>query len=113
MPTPVSRCQTALPLARSRQMAWSVPACWSTELTKTRSFQMIGVAADGPGRSATHFTFSVFEKVAGKPFSVVEPLKNGPRHCDQFSARRKAGANRVPPPRVKLRTHIILPSFIV
>src|SRR5207244_3975516 len=30
--------------------------------------------------------FSVFEKVAGRLFSVVEPLKLGPRQCGQFSA---------------------------
>src|SRR2546421_1250467 len=73
---------------------------------------MTGVAADGPGRPATHLTFSVLENVSGRPCSVVEPLKNGPRHWDQFSARRKAVSSRVPPPSVKVRTHMILPWFI-
>ncbi len=55
---------------------------------KTWSSQTTGVAAAGPGSGAHHLMFSVFENVVGRFFSVVEPLKNGPRHCGQFSARR-------------------------
>jgi hypothetical protein len=48
---------------------------------------MIGVAADGPGNCVDHLTFFVFENSAGKLFSPLDPLKLGPRHCAQFSAR--------------------------
>src|SRR5207248_3715382 len=113
MPTPVSCCQSVLPVARSRHSAWSVPACWSTELTKTRPSQITGVAAEGPGRSATHFTFSVFEKRGGRPFSVVEPLKKGPRHCGQFSASNDGAEDAARPPSMKSRANIFLLLFII
>ena len=48
---------------------------------------MAGVEADGPGIGAVHRTFSVLENLVGNPVSVEEPLKKGPRHCAQFSAR--------------------------
>ena len=74
---------------------------------------MIGVAAAGPGKSATHFTFSVFEKRVGNPFSVVEPLKNGPRHCDQFSAPREREEPMTRPPSANARKNFFLPMFIL
>src|SRR6266516_2616736 len=113
MPTPVSCFQSVLPLARSRHIAWSVPACWSTELTKTRSFQMIGVAAEGPGKSATQFTLSLFENRVGSPCSVVEPLKDGPRHCGHCSARREQVEEAARTPSVKIRADSFLPMFII
>ena len=58
----------------------------------TRSPQMIGLAADGPGNWIDHFTLSVLENFVGRPVSGEEPLKSGPRHCGQFSAR--AGKSR-------------------
>src|SRR5205814_828833 len=71
----------------------------SAELTNTRSSQMIGVAAEVPGSGAAHFTFLFLENSAGRFFSVLEPLKKGPRHCGQFSPQaetaRAIGAPRV------------------
>src|SRR5947207_5528782 len=110
---PACLFQRILPLPRSRHRACSVPTFWSTELTKTRSLQMTGVAAEGPGRPATHFTFSVFEKVVGGPFSVVEPLKNGPRHGGQFSARTAGVVTAMRPPSVTSRTNNFFTRFII
>ena len=50
----------------------------------------MGVAAEGPGRAAAHFTVSVFEKFSGRFFSLDEPLKFGPRQCGQSAAPDKA-----------------------
>ncbi len=58
----------------------------SVEDTNTVSSQMAGVAALGPGKSTLQATFSVLDHSDGSSRSVVEPLKNGPRHCGQFSA---------------------------
>ena len=38
------------------------------------------MAAPGPGNSTLQATFSVFDQVTGRPFSLDEPLKWGPRH---------------------------------
>src|SRR5437867_6400726 len=83
---PTSWFHNTLPLFRSSPRAWSDLVASSPELTNTCVSQITGVAADGPGSSANHFTCSVFENVAGRFFSVVEPLKFGPRQCGQFSA---------------------------
>jgi hypothetical protein len=56
---------------------------------------MTGVDPLGPGRLMTHFTFSVLLKRSGKPVSVLEPSKFGPRHCAQFSANA-VPANNIP-----------------
>src|SRR5947208_10554186 len=79
--------QSNLPVVRSRHIARNALALSSPELTKTRSSQMTGVAAEGPGSAATHFTSLVLENAVGRLASVVDPLKEGPRHCGQFSAR--------------------------
>src|SRR5438552_3936495 len=73
---------------------------------------MIGVAAEGPGRLATQFTFSDFENLVGNPFSGVEPLNDGPRHCGQSSARTNWEAKVMSPPSVKSRVQNFLPPFI-
>ena len=46
----------------------------------------MGVAAAGPGRTATHFTLFVLEKSSGNFSSEVEPSKFGPRQCGQSAA---------------------------
>src|SRR6266487_6603104 len=74
---------------------------------------MTAVSAEGPGRFATHFTFSVFEKVAGNPVSAVEPLKDGPRHCGQFSPRADREATAIRLTKVKRRAKRLFPWFIV
>ncbi len=48
--------------------------------------QTTGVAALSPGREAFHTTFSDLDQDVGNPFSVVDPLKLGPRHWAQLSA---------------------------
>ena len=59
--------------------------------TKTESPHTTGVAPLGPGIGVTHATPSVLLQVSGKPVSVVEPLKAGPRQWPQFSARTAQG----------------------
>src|SRR5437868_5769619 len=79
----------------------------SPDDTKTRSSQIAGVAALGPGRSTLQSTCSVLENLAGKFFSAVEPLKFGPRHCPQFSASAETAKQRT------AALVIILHSFII
>src|SRR6266852_1103982 len=43
----------------------------------------MGVPADGPGRSAAHFTPWVRENLTGSPDASPEPLKCGPRQLGQ------------------------------
>jgi hypothetical protein len=50
---------------------------------------MTGVAALGPGKSMCQIAVS-FDHEDGNPLSFDEPLKFGPRHCGQFSARAVA-----------------------
>lgn len=85
--SPVSCRQTTLPVAASRHRATRPPVFSSTLLTNTRSPHTIGVDPLWPGIGAAQATFSVRLNVAGRFVSVVEPLKNGPRHCGQFSPR--------------------------
>src|SRR5688500_13999355 len=47
--------------------------------TKTESFQITGVPAEGPGSSAAHLTFSVGENFTGRLVAGDEPLNSGPR----------------------------------
>src|SRR5439155_16506112 len=77
---------TILPVDRSIQNATIFCSVLSPDETKTRSSQIAGVAALGPGKSTVQSTFSVLENLVGRLFSEVEPLKLGPRHCPQFSA---------------------------
>ncbi len=78
--------QRTLPVFRSRQSAaYRGLVSASVVETKTRSSQMAGVAALGPGNPTVHRAVSRVH-VCGSPFSSVEPLKCGPRHWGQFSA---------------------------
>ena len=47
---------------------------------------MAGVAALGPDRVTFHRA-SALDQWDGRFFSSAEPLKDGPRHCGQSSAR--------------------------
>ena len=82
----MSARQSCRPVLRSRQIAACCFVLASAAVTKTRSPQMTGVAADEPGRSTAHFTPSVLLNLPGRPFSGLEPLCSGPRQLDQFSA---------------------------
>jgi len=85
-PTATVLRQSSLPVLRSMQIASRSFVFASVELTKTLSSQTIGVAALGPGSGAAQTTFSVLLHDSGSPLSVLDPLKEGPRHCGQFSA---------------------------
>src|SRR5687767_15901148 len=47
----------------------------------------MGVEPLQPGIATFHATFSSVVHFAGRFFSVLTPLRFGPRHCGQFSAR--------------------------
>ena len=96
----MSARQSTAPVRRSRQRAACWPEAASAAGRNTRSPQMTGVAAEGPGRVTAHFTFSVREKVAGRLVSGLEPLWAGPRQLSQLAragtvATRARTASRV------------------
>jgi hypothetical protein len=62
----------------------------SGEDTKIESPQTAGVAPLMPGSGVFHWMPLVSFHVSGRFFSGEEPLKAGPRHCGQFSARAKS-----------------------
>src|SRR5688500_1724239 len=82
--------QSCFPVRRSRHTAACLPEAGSAAGRNTRSPQITGVAAPGPGGVTTHLTFSVLLNFSGRPFSGLEPLCEGPRQLDQFSACRDA-----------------------
>src|SRR5579872_157942 len=84
-PTATCCCQRTLPVGRSRQISKRFPLS-SGLVTNTESSQTTGVAWLAPGRATDQSTLSLVVQLSGKPRSVVEPLRNGPRHCGQFSA---------------------------
>src|SRR5829696_8733315 len=58
----------------------------SATFRKMRSRQMIGVEPLRPGIATFQITFSSVVHVTGRFFSLLTPLRLGPRHCGQFSA---------------------------
>src|SRR5215813_2894277 len=62
---------------------------------KILSPQMIGVAPLQLGSATRHVTFSSVVQRVGKFFSLLMPLRKGPRHCGQFSARTNLAESRV------------------
>src|SRR6185369_16197424 len=65
----------------------------SATLRKMRSRQMIGVEPLQPGIATFHATFSSVVHLTGRFFSLLVPLRFGPRHCGQFSAYTTANEN--------------------
>ena len=51
-----------------------------------RSRQMMGVEPLTPGIATFQTTFSSVVHLTGRFFSLLTPLRSGPRHCGQFSA---------------------------
>ena len=47
---------------------------------------MIGVEPLKAGSGSFHATFSVALHVVGRPFSVLTPSSDGPRHCGQLAS---------------------------
>src|SRR5688500_5024813 len=85
MPSPVLWFQSTFPDFRSMHIASSALFCASAVEVKTLSPNTTGVEALGPGISTAHAADSLLNSVA-KPFSSVDPLKFGPRHCGQSAA---------------------------
>src|SRR5689334_13662923 len=86
-PSPVSFDQSTVPSLRDRHMASSFFVLLSRLLTNTRSPQPIGGPGLGPGLGAVQATFVSLSILSGSPAASPAPLKCGPRHCGQFSAR--------------------------
>src|SRR5258708_39973787 len=102
MPSPVVRSHSILPVLRSRQRAWSVLVDTSAVERNTFAPRMIGVEALGPGMVAVQRAES-FDQAEGKPFSLDDPLKWGPRHCGQSSAEALRPASDRPSRRIGTR----------
>src|SRR3974390_2786354 len=66
--------------------AASVPPFSLPEATKMRSPQMTGDDPLHDGSLAFHLMFSVSDHFSGRPVEVEVPLRDGPRHCGQFSS---------------------------
>src|SRR5215469_2846583 len=85
LPLPSCFFQTASPLVRSRHHKQrSLP---SATFRKILSPQMIGVEPLQLGRAIFQVTFSSVLQRVGRFFSLLMPLRKGPRHCGQLSAR--------------------------
>ncbi len=67
--------------------------------------QMIGVAPVRLGIGSFQATFSSGDHFTGSPFSLLTPLRRGPRHCGQFSAERPIPVDR---PTVKVSASRLL-----
>src|SRR3954469_330014 len=85
-PSTIVFVQRTLPVLASTQRRLRFLSASGLE-TKTESPQTTGVAPLGPGIG--HFHLIPFSRLqsAGNPVSGEVPLKAGPRHCAQFSAR--------------------------
>src|SRR4051794_13538076 len=59
---------------------------FTAEVTNTRSPETIGDDQPPPGSSATHATFSVVGRRAGRGGAWATPLPPGPRNCGQGPA---------------------------
>src|SRR5579864_780748 len=70
---------------RTRSTHHSAMSSLSATLRKTRSPQMIGVAPLHAGRGSFQAMFSSRLHRTGKSFSLLMPLREGPRHWGQFS----------------------------
>ena len=55
----------------------------SSALTKIRFSQTIGVPAPGPASGTDQARFLSLSSLSGRPVAVLEPFRNGPRHCGQ------------------------------
>src|SRR4030095_11484271 len=86
----------------------------SATLRKMRSFQMIGVAPVQLGMGIFQITFSSVLHRVGRFFSLLTPLRNGPRHCGQLSAAAvcSKASTTVRTSGILLRTLFVLPGMM-
>src|SRR5829696_25942 len=78
----------------------------SATFRKIRSRQMIGVDPLTPGITTFQTTFSSVVHLTGRFFSLLRPLRLGPRHCGQFSACTTANESRTRARTPKVRFRI-------
>src|SRR6185436_7477585 len=86
----------------------------SATFRKMRSSHMTGVAPVQLGIVSFQVTFSSALQRVGRFFSPLRPLRDGPRHCGQFSANADVAIRKATTP-VKnslLRTSVHLPVFL-
>src|ERR1051325_8715992 len=66
----------------------------SATFRKMRSRQTMGVEPLQPGIEVFQTTFSSVVHLTGRFFSLLTPLRLGPRHCGQFCACARANESR-------------------
>src|SRR5678815_1356869 len=78
----------------------------SATFRKMRSRQIIGVEPLKPGIETFQTTFSSVVHLTGRFFSLLTPLRFGPRHCGQFCAwaTTNESTRRVRTPRLRFIT---------
>src|SRR5215216_3311394 len=81
----------------------------SATFRKMRSRQMMGVEPLQPGMGTFHETFSSLVHLTGRFFSLLTPLRLGPRHCGQLSARVITNETSKTVTTARLRFIIFLP----
>src|SRR5262245_61889964 len=71
---------------------------------------MIGVDPLHSGIASFHAMFSSVVHLAGRFFSLLMPLSEGPRHCGQFSAWTATASSRTTINRLRARNLMTPPS---
>src|SRR6185369_9345209 len=85
LPPPSSCFQSTAPFVLSTHQRNRLSP--SATLRKMRSRQMIGVEPLQLGSAVFQTTLSSVVHLSGRFFSLLVPLRFGPRHCGQLSAR--------------------------
>ena len=87
LPPAMAPFHSTLPVFRSSDHSSSSPVASAVPtFRKMVSPQIIGVEPLRPGIGSFHVMFSVVLHLMGRPFSLLTPFSDGPRHCGQFSA---------------------------
>src|SRR5215207_9220755 len=108
LPLPNGFCQRTSPFILSTHQRDKLSP--SATFRKIRSRQTMGVEPLTPGMATFQRTFSSVVHLTGRFFSLLRPLRLGPRHCGQFSActTAKESSTRARTPRVRFRIFLIL-----
>src|ERR1044071_6253039 len=88
-----SFCQAILPVVRSTQVARILDSVWTVR--KMRSSKTMGVLAPRPPSAVFQTRVLAGSRVAGRLVSELEPLRFGPRHWAQLSAKVDDARRRI------------------
>src|SRR4026209_2670824 len=105
LPAPSGFFQRTSPFVLSRHHSARLSP--SATFRKMRSRQMIGGDPLQPSIATFQTTFSSVVHLTGRFFSLLTPLRAGPRHCGQFWAWATANVSRTKPSTPRLRFRII------